>query len=266
MLVSLTGSADTSVGIISHVTGATSNVAALLHGRVGINTGSPGTDLDVNGAVAYRQRSHTVTSTGPHHNVDFGSSNDRSYVHVTGTITSQSTWTGFAGGRDGKMMWITNATAENMVVSHNATSSSTANRVRTVDGSNLVITPGATASFVYSIADSAWRVTSVSPLSISAFSNYTSSAVAAGDTLPSSTTAYIKLTPSGNIGNIYLEDAAVIGQILVVQNSATGNGNKFTLAGANISVGSTSSTLTGGESLFLVWDGTQWQTIARKGT
>lgn len=266
MLIDISGSADTSVGLVSNVSGATNNFAALLLGRVGINTRAPAAELDVNGAVAYRQRGHTVTTTGPHHNVDFGSNNDRSYVHITGTITSQSTWTGFAGGRDGKMLWLTNATGENMVIAHNSTSSSSANRIRTVDGNNLIITPGATANFVYSIADSAWRVTSISPLSISAFSNYSSNTVTSGETLPSSTTAYIKLIPSGNVGNIYLEDGAVTGQILVVQNSATGNGNKFTLAGTNISVGSTSSTLSGGEALFMVWDGTQWQTIARKGT
>jgi hypothetical protein len=85
-------------------------------------------------------------------------------------------------------------------------------------------------------------------------------------TLPSATSAYIKLTPTGNVGNVNLEDGAVVGQILVVQNTATGNGNKFTLSGANVSVGSTSGTLSGGEAVFMIWDGAKWQVIARKGT
>lgn len=129
-----------------------------------------------------------------------------------------------------------------------------------------MITPGATATLLYSAADQAWRVTSISPLSISAFSNYTSTTVTTGSTLPSATSAYIKLIPTGNVGNVFLEDGAVIGQILVVQNDATGNGNKFTVAGANVNVGSTSGTLSGGEALFMIWDGDQWQVIARKGT
>jgi len=264
--VELTGSADTSVGIVSTVSGATQSYAALFSGRVGINTRAPRTDLDVNGTIAYRQRTHAASSIGPHHNVDFGGSNDRSYVHVTGALSAASTWTGFTGGTDGKMLLLTNATDRNMVVAHNSTSSSAGNRVLTVDGVNLVITPGATATLLYCAADQAWRVTSISPLSISAFSNYTSTTVTAGMTLPSATSAYIKLTPTGNVGNIYLEDGAVVGQILVVQNTATGNGNKFTLAGANVSVGSTSGTLSGGEALFMIWDGAQWQVIARKGT
>lgn len=264
--VELTGTADTSVGIVASVSGATQSYAALFSGRVGINTRAPQTDVDLNGAIAYRQRTHTATSVGPHHNVDFGGSNDRSYVHVTGALAAASTWTGFAGGTDGKMLLLTNATDKNMIVAHNSTSSSVANRVRTVDGVNLVITPGATATLLYSAADQAWRVTSISPLSISAFSNYTSTTVTTGSTLPSATSAYIKLIPTGNVGNVFLEDGAVIGQILVVQNDATGNGNKFTVAGANVNVGSTSGTLSGGEALFMIWDGDQWQVIARKGT
>ncbi|MBU3741157.1 MAG: hypothetical protein FGM24_02610 [Candidatus Kapabacteria bacterium] len=264
--IELSGSADTSVAIDASAIGATVNYAALLSGRVGVQTRTPRTDLDVNGAVAYRQRTHTVTSVGPHHNVDFGTSNNRSYVHVTGTITAASTWTGFAGGTDGKVLCITNATAENMVIPSNATSSTAGNRVLTTDGNDFVITPGATATFVYSQADLAWRVTSVSPLSISAFSNYTTSSVTANMTLPSSTAAYIRLLPTGNVGSVYLEDGAVIGQILVVQNDAAGNGNKFTLAGTNLNVGSTSGTLSGGEAVFMIWDGDQWQVIARKGT
>lgn len=264
--IDLTGSADTSVAIDASATGATMNYAALFSGRVGLQTRTPRVDLDVNGAVAYRQRSHTVTSVGPHHNVDFGTSNNRSYVHITGTITATSTWTGFAGGTDGKILSVTNATVENMVVRNNSTSSTSGNRVLTADGNDFIITPGATATFVYSQVDLAWRVTSVSPLSISAFSNFTTSTVTANMTLPSSTAAYIRLLPTGNVGNVFLEDGAVIGQILVVQNDATGNGNKFTLAGTNLNVGSTSGTLSGGEAVFMIWDGDQWQVIARKGT
>lgn len=264
--IELTGSADTSVGIDASVSGATQSYAALFSGRVGFNTRAPLTDIDVNGAIAYRQRTHTASSAGPHHNVDFGGSNDRSYVHVTGALSAASTWTGFAGGTDGKMLLLTNATGKNMIVVHNSTSSSAANRVQTVDGVNLVVTPGATVTLLYSSADQAWRVTSISPLSISAFSNYTSSTVTTGSTLPSATSAYIKLIPTGNVGNVFLEDGAVIGQILVVQNDATGNGNKFTVAGANVNVGSTSGTLSGGEALFMIWDGDEWQVIARKGT
>jgi hypothetical protein len=264
--VELTGTADTSVGIVASVSGATQSYAALFTGRVGFNTRAPRADVDVNGAIAFRQRTHTASSVGPHHNVDFGGSNDRSYVHVSGALSAASTWTGFAGGTDGKMLLLTNATGKNMVIAHNSTSSSAGNRVLTVDGVNLVVTPGATTTLLYSTADLAWRVTSISPLSISAFSNYTSTTVTAGMTLPSATSAYIKLTPTGNVGNVNLEDGAVVGQILVVQNTATGNGNKFTLSGANVSVGSTSGTLSGGEAVFMIWDGANWQVIARKGT
>lgn len=134
--VELTGTADTSVGIVASVSGATQSYAALFSGRVGINTRAPQTDVDLNGAIAYRQRAHTASSVGPHHNVDFGGSNDRSYVRVAGSLSAASTWTGFAGGTDGKMLMLTNATGKNMVVAHNSTSSSAANRVQTVDGVN----------------------------------------------------------------------------------------------------------------------------------
>lgn len=264
--VESTGSADTAIGIVSSVTGATNNYAALLTGNVGINTRAPLTALDVQGAVAYRQRTYTITGTGPYNNIDFGGSNDRSYVRVGGTNIASSSWTGFAGGTDGKMLTITNATGENMVFNHNSVNSSNGNRIMTVDGNGLVVTPGATVTLIYSLADLAWRVTAISPLSITAFSSFTSSAVVNGQVLPSATTAYIKIIPNGNIGTVYLENGALVGQILVVQNDAAGNANKFTLGGTNIMFGAQNATLAGGEALFMVWDGDVWQIIARKGT
>lgn len=261
-----TATVDTAVGLVVGVSGATRNYAALFRGNIGVNTSNPLTDLDVEGAVAYRQRSYTITGTGPYNNIDFGGGNNRSYVRVSGTNIASSSWTGFSGGTDGKMLTITNATSENMVFNHNSVNSTNGNRIMTVDGNGLVVTPGATVTLIYSLADLAWRVTAISPLSITAFSSFTSSAVVNGQVLPSATTAYIKIIPTGNIGTIYLENGALVGQILVVQNDAAGNANKFTLGGTNIMFGAQNATLGGGEALFMVWDGDVWQIIARKGT
>jgi hypothetical protein len=83
--------------------------------------------------------------------------------------------------------------------------------------------------------------------------------------LASSTSAYLRVNnTSGSNQNVTLEDGVTVGQVIIVQLITTSAKN-ITLTGANLIASASDSSLTPGQAVILVWDGTYWQVSAAKG-
>lgn len=259
----LSGASTVNTALIVDAQGAATNYAALfLNGRVGINTSTPATALDINGDVAFREVNYTTTLATSANDVVFSTNNNYSYVRVAGAQTAAFTITGIAGGQSGKMIIIYNATSFNMTLAHESTSSSAANRVKSPGGSNILVTPGSAIQLLYSGNESRWRLAFAGPGALSQFGN-ADVTVTNGAVLPTSTASYLKLT-TGTALNRYdasLEDGVVAGQILVVQN---GGPKTVDLTGTNFIVDGSFNGLAVGDSIIFVWNGTKWQQVARQ--
>jgi hypothetical protein len=107
--------------------------------RLGVNTASPNTKLDVNGDVAMRESAMTFANNN--NNVNIGST---SFVTVTGP-TANFTITGFQSGQNGKMLIVCNLTAFSMTVNHLDNNSNASNRIICENGANQTV--GAAAGF-----------------------------------------------------------------------------------------------------------------------
>ena len=174
---------------------------------MGIKTASPQTVLDVNGSVAFRE--------GTAINLTFSVNDDvtidtMSFYRVTGATAAFSI-TGFTGGQSGRILTIINNTSYTMTLSH-LTSSSAANQINTGMGTNVTITTGGTASFIYNSSISKWLTTAI--MTNSGLSNWSTSGNAgttAGTNFigttdaqdfvaKANTTEGIRLATSGNVG------------------------------------------------------------------
>ncbi len=82
-----------------------------------------------------------------------------------------ATFTGFAGGTDGREIHIMNVSSSNITINHQDTGSVAANRVITSNGSSVIIPPAVTIVLQYDSAASRWRILTVTltPTSISSF-------------------------------------------------------------------------------------------------
>jgi hypothetical protein len=107
--------------------------------RLGVNTASPNTKLDVNGDVAMRESAMTFANNN--NNVNIG---NVSFVTVTGP-TANFTITGFQSGQNGKMLIVCNLTGFSMTVNHLDNNSNVSNRVICENGLNQTV--GAVAGF-----------------------------------------------------------------------------------------------------------------------
>lgn len=259
----LSGASTVNTALIVDAQGAATNYAALfLNGRVGINTSTPTTALDINGDVAFREVNYTTTLATTANDVVFSTNNNYSYVRIAGTQTAAFTITGIAGGQSGKMIILYNATSYNMTISNESTSSTAANRIKSPGGSNILVTPGSAIQLLYSGNESRWRLAFAGPGALSQFGNadvvVTNNAV-----LPTSSASYLKLT-TGTALNRYdasLEDGVVAGQILVIQN---GGPKIIDLTGTNFIVDGSFNGMADGDSMIFVWNGSKWQQVARQ--
>lgn len=126
--------------------------------RLGINTTTPNTKLDVNGDVAMRENSITL-GNGNNNNVSVG---NYSFIRITGP-TAAFTITGIAGGQNGRVLVLYNDSGQPMTINHlDNTNSNNGNLIRTNTG-NAYTTPGGSGydvvSLIYSAAGSRWIIT-----------------------------------------------------------------------------------------------------------
>ncbi len=104
------------------------------------------------GNVAFQRNTTNYSATGTQNDVDFGTG-------VLFRITSASalTITSVAGGADGRIITLANASANNVTLQNNS-GGTAANRIITGTGNNLVVPAGSTVQLAYDSADSRWRV------------------------------------------------------------------------------------------------------------
>jgi hypothetical protein len=147
------------IGLHANATGGSTNYSAILEGgKVGVNTTTPNTYVDISGDLATRYSAITA-SNGANNDVAIGAS---SLVRFTGPTAAFSI-TGLAGGVDGKMVTLINSTSQQITISDESASSVVANRIWTLDNTgDLVVNGKGMIDLIYSAADSRWLVITAS--------------------------------------------------------------------------------------------------------
>jgi hypothetical protein len=147
---------NAAIGYSASTAGPTNGLA--VSGSVAINLASPAspnTKLDLNGDFAIRENS-PAQITANQNDYAIGS-----YSVLRLTSNGSYNITGFAGGVQGKFLYIINVNAygsgRNLTLKHNQTSSS-ANRIYTPGGTDFVLSPGGAAILWYDSTDTKWRV------------------------------------------------------------------------------------------------------------
>ncbi len=132
--------------------------------NVGIGNTNPQTALDINGDLALRMGSITL-SAATNANVNT-TTNKKSFYRVAGPSTAGAgfTITGFTGGVDGRTITLINTTVSPMILENGfpLSSSAAANQIITSDGLNLDIPTNGAVTLIYDGTASRWRVSNYS--------------------------------------------------------------------------------------------------------
>ncbi|MBS1903401.1 MAG: hypothetical protein JSS75_06850 [Bacteroidetes bacterium] len=124
--------------------------------KIGVNTNSPATGVDVNGDVSLRQTGFSANN-GNNNDISIGG---MSFVRISGP-TAAFTITGIAGGVDGKMVILFNSTSQTMTVSHQDVASTTAaDRILCKATNNVSVGQYGVVTLIYSTNESRWVVVS----------------------------------------------------------------------------------------------------------
>ena len=114
----------------------------------------PNATLDVNGSVSFREGTALSLVNGANNDIALAS---YSFFRITGP-TAAFSLTGCAGGVDGRMLTLINASGQTLTLIHQASSTS-ANQINT-GGANMTITAGGIATLFYNNSLAKWVVTS----------------------------------------------------------------------------------------------------------
>jgi hypothetical protein len=162
---SLTGNAGTVAGTnfigttdavdFTVFTNNTEKVRVTSNGNVGIGTNTPNTSLDVLGGVSFRESTLTL-SNGNNNDINVG---NNTFITLSGPSTAFAI-TGISAGTSGMLVTLYNSTAQPMTISNQSTNSSSANRIVTLTGSDLigVVGNGGAIQLQYSASASRWIV------------------------------------------------------------------------------------------------------------
>ncbi|MEP7235254.1 MAG: hypothetical protein ABI778_08160, partial [Ignavibacteriota bacterium] len=126
------------------------------NGFVGVNTTAPNVSMDIDGAVATRAYSKSL-SNGNNNNLT--NLANESFARITGP-TGAFTITGIAGGSDGQLLKILNSTSQSMTIADQSASSTAANRITSATGTDIVLTGSySEVDLIYDATASRWIVT-----------------------------------------------------------------------------------------------------------
>ena len=130
-------------------------------GKVGIGTEFPNTKVDIDGDIALRAGSFIATNGVTNHNIAIGA---RSFVRITGP-NAPFTITGIAGGTDGKMVILYNATDQNMTIARESASSTAVNRILTMTTGDETTLGTGNVTLIYDATgpNPRWIVTAIKP-------------------------------------------------------------------------------------------------------
>lgn len=124
--------------------------------NVGVNTPSPNTTLDVNGALALRANTLALTNAD-NNNISL---TPNSFFRITGP-TAAFAITGLAGGADGRLVTLFNTTNFALTIKNANSGSTAANQISTSLGADLVFAAGnSSVTLQYSATESKWIVIS----------------------------------------------------------------------------------------------------------
>lgn len=141
----LSGSANISGGYLNG-TGGTNNALT--------NATSRGTHT-FTAAVQFTRVNNTSLANGNNAGIDFGS--ETVFVKIKAGPTGAFTINGIAGGANGRMLKIYNATGQNMTIAYDSGVDATpANRIITMTGADVTGTGNSAAEFVYDSDSSRW--------------------------------------------------------------------------------------------------------------
>lgn len=129
----------------------TTNATALNLGRTGITTTNSG-DFSIIGNYITPKGADYPT-TGAQNDVNLGTGFLFRY-----TGAGSATFTGFAGGVDGKIVRIINASASNLIIANQNIGSVPANRIITASSNDVTVAPDVAITLQYDSGVSRWRI------------------------------------------------------------------------------------------------------------
>jgi hypothetical protein len=124
------------------------------------NSNSFSSTVDVSGSLATKLGT-SISTIGTLNDLNFGTS---SLIRLTGastqTITGLANNGSSANNRDGEILTIINAAAQNAQINdnNNGGTSSAGNLIRTGTGANVALAPGASITLIYDSTSTIWRV------------------------------------------------------------------------------------------------------------
>ncbi|MDO9185143.1 MAG: hypothetical protein Q7W13_03955 [Bacteroidia bacterium] len=121
------------------------------NGKVGIGTSSPNTRVDIAGDLATRENQISL-GNGSSDNVATG---NYTFIRITGP-TANFDITGFAGGVDGKILFVVNNTSFSLSFKNADANSLAPNRLFLNNGTDITLAQNGGATFIYSASVNKW--------------------------------------------------------------------------------------------------------------